>query len=115
MIPAIGPSSAEDPTSHPKMYELKLVISFHGIIRIPTTPVINPPVRNEIKLGRKLEKSFEGETTFAATLVFNVATSSATSATIAASGLLNFAIKITGSHMASPKSTAEADVTATPI
>src|SRR5579862_9291988 len=115
MIPAIGPSSAEHPTSQPKMYELKSVISFHGIIRMPTTPVISPPVRNEIKLGRKLEKSLDGETTFAATLVFSVATSSAISATNATSGWLNLPSSTTGSQIGSPKITADAEVTATPI
>src|SRR5215470_13755278 len=115
MIPAIGPSSAEHPTSQPKMYELKSVISFHGIIRMPTTPVMSPPVRNEIKLGRKLEKSFDGDTTLAATLVFNVAISNATRATSATKGWLNFPSSTTGSQIGSPNSTADAEVTATPI
>src|SRR5579883_212261 len=115
MIPAIGPSSAEQPTSHPKIYELKSVSNFHGIIKIPATPVINPPVRNEIRLGRKFEKSFDGDTTFAATFVFSVAISSATSATIATTGWLNFPNSTTGSQMGSPKITTDADVTATPM
>src|ERR1700719_40884 len=115
MIPAIGASKAEHPTSHPKMYELTSVISFHGIIRMPTTPVIKPPVRNEIRLGRKLEKSFDGETTFAATFVFSVATVRAIKATNATSGWLNFPSSTTGSQIGAPNSTADADVTATPI
>src|SRR5215469_70757 len=115
MIPAIGPSSAEHPTSQPKMYELKSVISFQGIIRMPTTPVMSPPLRNDIRLGRRFEKSLEGETTLAATFVFNVAISSATSATSATNGWLNFPSNTTGSQIGSPNSTADADVTATPI
>lgn len=70
MIPAIGPGSAGYPTSQPKMYALKSPSSFQGIIKIPITPVIRPPVRNEMRRGFRLEKSFEGETTLAATLVF---------------------------------------------
>ena len=49
-------------------------------------PVIMPPVRNEITRGFRFEKSLDGETTFAATFVFNVATSSAISAIEAISG-----------------------------
>src|ERR1035437_2802346 len=49
-------------------------MSFQGIMRTPTTPVIRPPVRKEIRRGLRLEKSLEGETTLAATLVLRVAT-----------------------------------------
>src|SRR5215471_2575180 len=115
MMPAMGPSRAEHPISQPKMYELKSVINFQGIIRIPTQPVINPPVRNEIKLGRRLEKSFEGDTTLAATFVFSVAINNATSATKATNGCWNFPSRTTGSQIGWPKSTAEAEVTATPM
>src|ERR1700687_2346617 len=103
MIPAIGPRSAEQPTNQPKMYEPKSCSNRHGIIRMPSTPVINPPVRKEIKLGRRLEKSLEGETTFAATLVFRVASSSATSAMNAMAGWLNRPNRIHGSQIGSPK------------
>src|SRR6516164_5869009 len=115
MIPAIGPRSAEQPTSQPKMYELKSWSSLHGIIKIPTTPVMSPPVRKQIRLGRKLEKSLEGDTTLAATLVFSVASSRATSAISATRGWLNRPSSTTGSQMASPKITADAEVTATPM
>src|SRR5580765_889101 len=115
MIPAIGPNSAEQPTSQPKIYALKSLSNFHGIIRMPTTPVINPPVRNEIRLGRRLEKSFDGETTLAATFVFSVAIISAIKATNATSGWLNFPSRTTGSQIGAPKRTADAEVTATPI
>ncbi len=53
---------------------------------MPSTPVMMPPVRKEIRRGFRLEKSFDGETTFAATLVFSVAISSATSAMNATTG-----------------------------
>ena len=77
--------------------------------------MIRPPVRNEIRRGFRLEKSLEGETTLAATLVLSVAISSATSATNATTGWLNRAQQRTGSQMASPNSTTEAEVTATPM
>src|SRR5580704_5502555 len=115
MMPAIGPSSAEQPTSQPKMYELNVLSSFHGISAMPRPPVIKPPVRKEIRLGRRFEKSFDGETTFAATLVLSVAMSNATNAITATSGWLNFPSNTTGSQIGSPNSTAEADVTATPM
>ncbi len=79
------------------------------------TPVIRPPVRNEISRGFRLEKSFEGETTLAATLVFSVAISSAISATNATTGWLKRPSSATGSQIASPNSTTDADVTATPM
>src|SRR5580698_5615188 len=111
----MGPSRPEYPTSQPKMYELKSVSRRHGIIRMPTTPVIRPPVRNEISRGLRFEKSLDGETTLAATLVFRVATSSATNAMVATTGWLNLPSSATGSQMGAPKITAEADVTATPM
>ena len=48
--------------------------------------MINPPVRKEISRGFRFEKSFEGETTFAATLVLRVATNNATRAIDATTG-----------------------------
>src|SRR5580700_1319538 len=99
----MGPSSPEYPTSQPKMYELKSVRRRHGIIRIPITPVIRPPVRNEISRGLRFEKSFDGETTFAATLVFNVATSRAINAMVATIGWLNLPSRTTGSQIGAPK------------
>src|SRR5258708_5823078 len=115
MIPAIGPSSEEQPTNQQKMYELKSLSNFQGIRKIPTTPVMSPPVRKEIRLGRWLERSFEGDGRLAATLVFSVASSSATRAIIATIGCLNARSRKTGYKMASPKITADADVTATPM
>ena len=44
------------------------------MIRIPITPVINPPVRKLIRRGAQLAKSFAGLMTLAAILVLMVAT-----------------------------------------
>ena len=74
MIPAIGPSSAEYPTSQSKMYVSALASSFHGMMRMPSTPVITPPILNEMCRGAKLAKSLAGLMTFAAMLVLMVAT-----------------------------------------
>src|SRR5260370_9553186 len=97
------------------MYELKVPSSFQGIMRMPMQPVMSPPVRNEMRRGLRFEKSLDGETTLAATLVLSVAISRATSATSATAGWLNRPIKATGSQPASPKITNEADATATPV
>ena len=97
------------------MYALKSPSSFHGIINTPITPVISPPVRNEIRRGFRFEKSFEGDTTLAATLVFKVAIKSATRATNATKGRLKRSKSWTGSQIALPKITTDAEVTATPM
>src|ERR1700681_1024688 len=97
------------------MYALKSLSSFHGIMAMPRMPVMMPPVRKEMRRGFKLEKSLEGDTTFAATLVFNVANNNAISATEATTGWLKRPKSTTGSQIASPKITADADVTATPM
>src|SRR5688500_20344559 len=69
----------------------------------PTTPVILPPVRNEIRRGLRFEKSFDGDTTFAATFVVSVATNSAIREMNAATGWLKRPIRSTGSHTGSLK------------
>src|SRR5580700_6927278 len=97
------------------MYDPKSLISFHGISRTPMTPVIRPPVRKEIRRGLRFEKSLEGETTLAATLVFSVAMRIAISAINATTGWLNRPISATGSQMGAPNRTADAEVTATPM
>ena len=84
-------------------------------MRIPITPVMRPPVRKEMSRGLRFEKSLEGDTTLAATLVLSVATSKATSAIKATTGWLNLPSSTTGSQMAWPNKTTEAEVTATPI
>src|ERR1039457_1316699 len=111
----MGPSSPEYPINQPKIYALKLPSSFQGIRSTPTIPVMMPPVRNEIRRGFRLEKSFDGETTLAATLVLRVAISSATRATDATTGRWKRPRRMTGSQIALPKITTEADVTATAI
>src|ERR1039457_4555966 len=103
MIPAIGPRKPEYPTSHPVMYDLGSLSSFQGIMAMPTTPVMMPPMRNEMRRGFRLEKSFDGETTFAATFVFNVAMRRAINAMNATTGWLNRPSNTTGSQIGSPK------------
>ena len=76
---------------------------------------MSPPVRKEISRGLRLEKSFEGETTLAATLVFSVAINSAISAIEAISGWLKRPSNATGSQIGAPKITTDAEVTATPM
>src|SRR5438105_15539665 len=78
-------------------------------------PVISPPVRKEIRRGLRLEKSLAGETTLAATFVVRVAIRIAISAIKATTGRLKRPIRATGSQIASPKMTTDAEVTATPI
>jgi hypothetical protein len=55
------------------MYDSGFASSFHGIIKMPTTPVISPPILNEIARGARLAKSFAGLTTFAAMFTDSVA------------------------------------------
>src|SRR6266849_4055208 len=55
------------------MYVSALESSFQGIIATPISPVINPPVLKEIRLGERLAKSFAGLTTFAAIFTERVA------------------------------------------
>jgi hypothetical protein len=68
-----------------------------------------------MRRGFRFEKSFDGDTTLAATLVFSVASSSAISATNATAGWWKRPSSATGSQIASPKITTEAEVTATPM
>ena len=66
------------------------------------TPVIRPPVRNEIRRGQRWAKSLAGLTTLAAMLVASVARQSETIATTSTSGLRNRESSSTGSQIASP-------------
>ena len=77
--------------------------------------MISPPVRNDTRRGFRFEKSFDGDTTLAATLVFSVASSNAINATKATAGWWKRPSSTTGSQIASPKITTEAEVTATPM
>src|SRR5579862_5827157 len=81
----------------------------------PRNPVMRPPVRNEIHCGDKLEMSFEGEITLAATLTFRVAISRATIAISARAGWWKSPISSIGFQTGCPKMTVEAEVTAIPI
>ena len=56
------------------MYASALASSFHGMMRMPTTPVITPPVLKLIMRGAQLAKSLAGLITLAAMLVLMVAT-----------------------------------------
>ncbi len=68
-----------------------------------------------IRDGQKLAKSLAGPTTLAATLVVRVAISSANSEIRMTRGLLSRDSRTTGSQIASPKMSTEAEVTATPM
>src|SRR6266508_4486083 len=85
------------------------------MIAMPITPVRRPPTLKLIRLGQRLEKSLAGETTFAATLVVSVAMRRASIEVTVIQGVLNLARSTTGSQIGSPKTTSEADVTATPM
>ena len=67
-----------------------------------------------MRLGARLEKSFAGDTTFAAMLVVICAARITSAPRITTSGLPMRAISTTGSQIASPKITIVALVTATP-
>ena len=82
---------------------------------IPISPVMSPPVRNEILRGARWEKSFAGETTFAAMFVARVAMQRATIDRMRTAGLLKRTSTSRGSQMVSPKMTEVAEVTATPM
>ncbi len=75
---------------------------YHGMISTPSTAVIIPPVRNEIRRGDRLEKSLAGLTTFAAIFVESVATDKATSEKATTGNEPIFATSFTGSQIASP-------------
>src|SRR3954465_5910806 len=71
MIPAMGPRSAEYPSSQPTM---PAPASFHGSMTAPAMAVMRPPILNEIFLGARLAMSLAGETTLAAMLTEMLAT-----------------------------------------
>ena len=62
------------------------------------TPVINPPVRNEISRGKALAKSLAGETTLAAMLTARVATTAVNIEIATTSTLSNWLTTFNGSH-----------------
>ena len=57
-------------------------------------PVMMPPVRKLMRLGHAFEKSYDGLTTLAATLVVSVASASATSMMIRAIGLSSLPVRV---------------------
>src|SRR5260370_28921786 len=71
-----------------------------------------PPVRKLMRRGERLEKSFAGETTLAATLTLSVAMSNAIMARTTANGLPSRARTATGFQSASPKMIRVAEGTA---
>src|SRR2546430_1504801 len=95
------------------MYTFGSAINRQGAITIPRTPVIRPPVRKLISLGRAFEKSYEGLTMLAATLTDRVATASVKSAKTTTRGLSNWPTSATGSQIALPNTTTVADVIST--
>src|SRR5829696_4650736 len=100
--PAIDPKPPEYPTSQLKMYPLGSASSRHGWMRMPTIPVIRPPVLKLIHLGKALAKSLAGETTLAAILTASVATTAVNIEMAITRGWLNLAINLIGSQITSP-------------
>ena len=62
------------------MYASALASNFHGMMSTPITPVMMPPVLNEMSRGASWAKSLAGLMTFAAILVLMVATATPKSA-----------------------------------
>ena len=65
---------------------------------MPIIPVIRPPVRNEISLGKALAKSLAGETTLAAIFTDRVATTTVNIEIATTTGCENCPTSLTGSH-----------------
>ncbi len=77
--------------------------------------VMIPPVTKLIRFGFRWEKSFAGETTFAAMLVCSCAASTMSAAKIIKTGPPIMVTSTTGSQTALPNITIVALVTATPM
>src|SRR4051812_30350005 len=88
-------------------------------MRIPTIPVISPPVRKDIRRGNALAKSLAGETTLAAMLTDSVATTTVNMDIATTTGCENWLTSFTGSHASAGfmwgKMIRAADVITTPI
>src|SRR3954462_15342370 len=97
------------------MYPCGSAISFHGIMMIPITPVMNPPTRKLITLGQTWAKSFAGLTTLAAMFVASVAMQMEIIAIESVSLFSNLLSNTIGSQMAWPEMAIVALVTATPM
>src|SRR5215475_2154422 len=85
--------------------------SRHGWIRIPITPVIRPPVRNDTNRGAMLEKSYDGDTTLAATFTDIVARIIMISPMTTTAVDENFLVSSTGSQIVVWYTIVAADVT----
>src|SRR5215467_1905463 len=99
-------------TRQPTMKFSCVPSNFHGCITRPMRQVITPPVLKLIRRGYKFEKSFAGDTIFAATFTFNVASTNAMIAMAIANGDPSFARTATGSQIGWPKMAIVAVVTA---
>src|SRR5439155_16980441 len=84
-------------------------------MRMPSTPVISPPVLKLMNRGNALAKSLAGDTTLAAMLTATVATTTVNIETATTTGDVNRPTSCTGSQIASPKMMAVALVIITPI
>src|SRR5262245_20350894 len=101
--------------SQVKMYFPRSLYSRHGMMRMPTTPVMRAPCLKEMAEGRRLEMSLAGETTLAARLVVMVAMMTAMSARLTTTGELKRAMRTTGSQITSPKTIEVAPLTTMPM
>src|SRR5215218_10097524 len=99
------------------MYAPTVLKSTHGNEISPMTAVMMPPVRNEMYLGARFEKSNDGDTTFAAMLVEIWAMAMMNMARIKRAGMspVSRVTSATGSQIASLYTTTVAAVTAIPI
>ena len=88
--------------------------SRHGWMRMPSTAVMSPPMRNEIHLGARCAKSFAGPTTLAA-MSLSPGRCTASIAAVRRNGFVNVLSSSIGSQIFLPKMTTVADVTATPM
>src|SRR4028118_397307 len=84
---------------------------------MPSSAVMSPPILKEMYFGARLEKSNEGETTFAAMFVEIWAIAMTIMAIIRSMGrsVSSLVMRATGSHIASSNTTMVAAVTAIPI
>src|ERR1700749_2653763 len=93
------------------MYTCGFDSSRHGWMTIPITPVIRPPVRNEMNRGAVLEKSYGGDPTLAATFPDIVARMTMISPMTTTAVEENFVVSATGSQIVVWYTTVAADVT----
>src|SRR4028119_1168585 len=99
------------------MYAPTLLKSIHGKETMPSSAVMSPPILNEMYFGARLEKSNDGETTFAAMLVEIWAIAMTIMAIMRSMGrsVSRRVTRATGGQIASSNTTMVAAVTAIPI